>query len=122
MGFIGLAEALISLLGKHHGESEESQKLGLEIISHMRKRCDDESEKSGLNFSLIATPAESLSGRFVSLDKAKFGSIPGITDKDYYTNSFHVPVYCPITVSYTHLLEFDYLLVKQCPQQNIVGN
>lgn len=96
MGFIGLAEALISLLGKHHGESEESQKLGLEIISHMRKRCDDESEKSGLNFSLIATPAESLSGRFVSLDKAKFGSIPGITDKDYYTNSFHVPVYCPI--------------------------
>lgn len=96
MGFIGLAEALISLLGRHHGESEESQKLGLEIISHMRKRCDDESEKSGLNFSLIATPAESLSGRFVSLDKAKFGSIPGITDKDYYTNSFHVPVYCPI--------------------------
>lgn len=96
MGFIGLAEALISLLGKHHGESEESQKLGLEIIGHMRKRCDDESEKAGLNFSLIATPAESLSGRFVSLDKAKFGSIPGITDKDYYTNSFHVPVYCHI--------------------------
>lgn len=96
MGFIGLAEALISLLGKHHGESEESQKLGLEIIGHMRKRCDDESEKAGLNFSLIATPAESLSGRFVSLDKAKFGNIPGITDKDYYTNSFHVPVYCHI--------------------------
>lgn len=96
MGFIGLAEALISLLGKHHGESEESQKLGLEIISHMRKRCDDESEKTGLNFSLIATPAESLSGRFVSLDKGKFGSIPGITDRDYYTNSFHVPVYCHI--------------------------
>ncbi|OXS27819.1 MAG: anaerobic ribonucleoside-triphosphate reductase [Desulfovibrio sp. MES5] len=96
MGFIGVAEALISLLGKHHGESEESQKLGLEIVGHMRKRCDEESEKVGLNFSLIATPAESLSGRFVSLDKAKFGSIPGITDKDYYTNSFHVPVYCHI--------------------------
>ena len=96
MGFIGLAEALMSLLGKHHGESEEAQKLGLEIISHMRKRCDDESEKTGLNFSLIATPAESLSGRFVSLDKGKFGSIPGITDRDYYTNSFHVPVYCHI--------------------------
>ena len=96
MGFIGLAEALISLLGKHHGESEESQKLGLEIINHMRKRCDDESENTGLNFSLIATPAESLSGRFVTLDKAKFGNIPGVTDKDYYTNSFHVPVYCHI--------------------------
>ncbi len=96
MGFIGLAEALMSLRGKHHGESEESQKLGLEIIGHMRKRCDDESEKTGLNFSLIATPAESLSGRFVSLDKGKFGSIPGITDRDYYTNSFHVPVYCHI--------------------------
>ena len=96
MGFIGLAEALISLLGKHHGESEESQKLGLEIINHMRKRCDHESENTGLNFSLIATPAESLSGRFVTLDKAKFGNIPGVTDKDYYTNSFHVPVYCHI--------------------------
>lgn len=96
MGFIGLAETLKALLGVHHGESEEAQKLGLEIVRHMRKRCDEEAEKTKLNFSLIATPAESLSGRFVGLDKAKFGSIPGITDKDYYTNSFHVPVYYPI--------------------------
>jgi len=96
VGFIGLAETLKALIGKHHGESEEAQKLGLEIISHMRARCDEEAEKTGLNFSLIATPAESLSGRFVTLDKARYGSIPGITDREYYTNSFHVPVYCPI--------------------------
>ncbi len=96
MGFIGLAETLKALLGVHHGESEEAQELGLAIVRHMRKRCDEEAEKTKLNFSLIATPAESLSGRFVGLDKDKFGSIPGITDKDYYTNSFHVPVYFPI--------------------------
>ena len=96
VGFIGLAETLKALVGQHHGESEDAQKLGIEIVTHLRKRCDDEAEKTGLNFSLIATPAESLSGRFVNLDKAKYGSIPGITDRDYYTNSFHVPVYCPI--------------------------
>lgn len=96
VGFIGLAETLKALVGQHHGESEDAQKLGIEIVTHLRKRCDDEAEKTGLNFSLIATPAESLSGRFVNLDKEKFGSIPGITDRDYYTNSFHVPVYCPI--------------------------
>ena len=93
MGFIGLAECLKALTGKHHGESEESQKLGLEIIGYMRKRMDEEARKTGLNWSLIATPAEGLSGRFVRIDKKKYGIIPGVTDRDYYTNSFHVPVY-----------------------------
>ena len=97
IGFIGLAETLVALTGKHHGESEESQKLGLEIIGHMRKRVDDESEKTGLNFSLLATPAEGLSGRFVRIDQQKYGKIPGVTDREYYTNSFHVPVYYPIS-------------------------
>lgn len=96
IGFIGLAETLKALMGVHHGESEDAQALGLKIIGRMRQRCDQESEKTGLNFTLIATPAESLSGRFVALDKARYGSIPGITDRDYYTNSFHVPVYFPI--------------------------
>jgi anaerobic ribonucleoside-triphosphate reductase len=97
VGFIGLAECLKALTGKHHGESEESQKLGLEIVSHMRKRMDDESEKTGLNFTLLATPAEGLSGRFIRIDQKKYGKIPGITDREYYTNSFHVPVYYPIS-------------------------
>ncbi|MDF1494706.1 anaerobic ribonucleoside triphosphate reductase [Caproiciproducens sp. CPB-2] len=96
MGFIGLAETLKALTGKHHGESAESQKLGLEIVSYMRKRMDDESAKTGLNFTLLATPAEGLSGRFVRIDQKKYGKIPGVTDREYYTNSFHVPVYFPI--------------------------
>ena len=96
VGFIGLAETLVALTGKHHGESEESRKLGLEIIGHMRKYMDDESEKTGLNFTLLATPAEGLSGRFVRIDQKRFGKIPGVTDREYYTNSFHVPVYYPI--------------------------
>ena len=98
MGFIGLAETLKALTGKHHGESADSQKLGLEIISYMRKRMDEESEKTGLNFSLIATPAEGLSGRFVKIDRDRFGVIEGVTDRDYYTNSFHVPVYYNISI------------------------
>ncbi|MDU1540852.1 MAG: anaerobic ribonucleoside triphosphate reductase [Paeniclostridium sordellii] len=93
VGFIGLAECLIALIGKHHGESEEAQKLGLEIITHMRERMEEASDKYGLNFSLIATPAEGLSGRFTSIDKKQYGEIKGITDKEYYSNSFHVPVY-----------------------------
>ena len=97
VGFIGLAETLVALTGKHHGESEESRKLGLEIITHMRKYLDEESEKTGLNFTLLATPAEGLSGRFVSIDQKRFGKIPGVTDREYYTNSFHVPVYYPIS-------------------------
>lgn len=96
VGFIGLAETLKALTGKHHGESEESQKLGLEIVSHMRRRMDEESQATGLNFTLIATPAEGLSGRFLKIDQDKYGKIEGITDHEYYTNSFHVPVYFPI--------------------------
>lgn len=92
VGFIGLAETLTALVGKHHGESEESEKLGLEIVKHMRERLDDITNKTHLNFSLIATPAEGLSGRFVKMDKKRFGVIEGVTDKDYYTNSFHIPV------------------------------
>ena len=97
LGFIGLAECLKALIGKHHGESDEAQNLGLEIVGHMRKRMDEASEKYHLNFSLIATPAEGLSGRFVRIDREKYGVIPGVTDRDYYTNSFHVPVYFPIS-------------------------
>jgi ribonucleoside-triphosphate reductase len=96
VGFIGLAEALKALIGAHHGESEEARELGLEIITHMRERMDLESQRTGLNFSLLATPAEGLSGRFVRMDAEKFGIIPGVTDREYYTNSFHVPVYYPI--------------------------
>lgn len=96
MGFIGLAECLKALTGKHHGESEESRKLGLEIIGHMRKRMDEASQKYMMNFTLLATPAEGLSGRFVNMDRKVFGSIEGITDKEYYTNSFHIPVYFSI--------------------------
>lgn len=95
-GFIGLAECLKALIGKHHGESEEAQRLGLEIVRHMRKRMDDASKMNNMNFTLIATPAEGLSGRFVKMDRKIFGSIAGVTDKEYYTNSFHVPVYYEI--------------------------
>lgn len=95
-GFIGLAECLKALIGAHHGESEEAQNLGLEIIGHMRERMDRASQLHHLNFSLIATPAEGLSGRFVKLDRERYGRIDGVTDRDYYTNSFHVPVYFPI--------------------------
>ncbi|MBS5523320.1 MAG: anaerobic ribonucleoside triphosphate reductase [Clostridiales bacterium] len=96
VGFIGLAETLKALIGKHHGESEEAQELGLKIIGHMRERTDDESKKTGLNFTLLATPAEGLSGRFVRIDQKLYGEIEGVTDREYYTNSFHVPVYYPI--------------------------
>ncbi len=108
VGFIGLAEALKSLTGKHHGESEDSQNLGLEIVGYMRKRTDDATKKYGLNFSLIATPAEGLSGRFVRMDREKYGVIPGITDREYYTNSFHVPVYYPIDAFKKIKLEAPY--------------
>ncbi|MGI6182815.1 MAG: anaerobic ribonucleoside triphosphate reductase [Candidatus Fimadaptatus sp.] len=96
VGFIGLAEALKCLTGAHHGESEASQNLGLEIISHMRRRMDDESARTGMNYTLLATPAEGLSGRFVRMDRERYGVIEGVTDREYYTNSFHVPVYYPI--------------------------
>ena len=96
VGFIGLAEALKALIGEHHGESDRAETLGIEIIAYMRKRMDEEAKKTGLNWSLIATPAEGLSGRFVRIDREKYGVIPGVTDRDYYTNSFHVPVYYDI--------------------------
>lgn len=96
VGFIGLAETLVALTGKHHGESEEAQELGLAIIGHLRKRVDEKAAEMKLNFSLIATPAEGLSGRFVDMDRKRFGVLPGINDREYYTNSFHVPVFYPI--------------------------
>ncbi len=97
VGFIGLAETLKSLLGVHHGENNKAQILGLQIVSHMRRRLDEEARNRKLNFSLIATPAEGLSGRFVNIDRNLFGSIDGITNREFYTNSFHVPVYHSIT-------------------------
>ncbi len=97
IGFIGLAETLKALIGAHHGESEEARQLGLKIVSHMRERMDQETQKTGFNYTLIATPAEGLSGRFVRMDKEKYGVIEGVTDREYYTNSFHVPVYYPIS-------------------------
>ena len=97
IGFIGLAETLVALIGKHHGESKEARNLGLEIVTFMRDYLDNKSREYGLNFTLLATPAEGLSGRFVRLDRKKYGVIPGVTDREYYTNSFHVPVYFNIS-------------------------
>ena len=108
VGFIGLAECLKALIGKHHGESQEAQNLGLDIVGYMRKRMDEMSEKTGFNYSLIATPAEGLSGRFVRIDKQKYGIIPGVTDRDYYTNSFHIPVYYDISAFDKIRLEAPY--------------
>lgn len=92
VGFIGLAETLQGLMGKHHGESTDAQELGLKIVEHMRQKMDEATEEYKINFSLLATPAEGLSGRFVRYDRREFGELPGVTDKSYYTNSFHVPV------------------------------
>lgn len=108
VGFIGLAETLVALTGKHHGEDERSQRLGLEIIARMRARMDKEAEITRLNFSLLATPAEGLSGRFIRIDKQRYGVIPGVTDREYYTNSFHVPVYYPISAYDKIRLEAPY--------------
>ncbi len=105
LGFIGLAETLKALIGEHHGESEKAQKLGLEIIGFMRKKSDEFSKDYNLNFALIATPAEGLSGRFVNIDRAIYGKIKGVTDRSYYTNSFHVPVY--YNTSIKHKLETE---------------
>ena len=108
VGFIGLAEALVALIGKHHGESEEAQRLGLEIVTFMRKKLDKKSAEMNLNFTCLATPAEGLSGRFVRIDKKRFGVIKGVTDRDYYTNSFHIPVYYPISAFDKIKLEAPY--------------
>ena len=108
IGFIGLAETLVALTGKHHGESEEAQKLGLEIITHMRDKAIEFSERYGHNYSIIATPAEGLSGKFTKADKKKFGEIPGVTDREYYTNSNHVPVYYHCTPQHKAEVEAPY--------------
>ena len=108
VGFIGLAECLKALIGKHHGESEEAQKLGLEIIGHMKDKMDEYALKYNLNFGVIATPAEGLSGRFTRIDKAIYGNLKGITDREYYTNSFHVPVYYNISAAKKIHLEAPY--------------
>lgn len=108
IGFIGLAEALIALTGKHHGESEEAQALGLKIVSHMRSRANEFSEKYGHNYSVLATPAEGLSGKFTAKDRKSFGVIPGVTDKIYYTNSNHVPVYYKCSPRHKAKIEAPY--------------
>ncbi|HBH94254.1 MAG TPA: anaerobic ribonucleoside triphosphate reductase, partial [Ruminococcaceae bacterium] len=108
MGFIGLAECLKALIGVHHGESPEAQELGLRIVGRMRQRMDEESKRTGMNFSLLATPAEGLSGTFIRKDQKRFGEIKGITDREYYTNSFHIPVYHKIDAFSKIKLEAPY--------------
>ena len=108
IGFIGLAETLKALIGKHHGEDKKAEKLGLEIIEFMRKKCDEFAKEYNLNFTLLATPAEGLSGRFVNIDRAIYGKIKGVTDRAYYTNSFHVPVYYNIGIADKIKLEAPY--------------
>ena len=132
VGFIGLAETLKALIGAHHGESEEARELGLEIVTAMRKRLDEESKRTGLNFSLLATPAEGLSGRFVRMDAKKYGIIEGVTDREYYTNSFHVPVYYPISAfekikieapyhELTNAGHISYIELDGDPLENLAG-
>ena len=108
IGFIGLAETLTSLYGKHHGCAEETQNKGLEILGFMRKFCDAKSQELKMNFSLLGTPAEGLSGRFIRMDKKRYGTIPGVTDREYYTNSFHIPVWYDISVYDKIRLEAPY--------------
>ena len=130
VGFIGLAECLKALIGEHHGESERAQNLGLEIIGHMRKLCDEATERLHMNVTLLATPAEGLSGRFVKIDAQKYGVIPGVTDREYYTNSFHVPVYYEISAvdkirieapyhALTNAGHISYVELDGDPSQNI---
>ena len=108
IGFIGLAETLKALIGKHHGEDPEAQKLGLKIVKFMRDKCDEYAKEYNLNFTCLATPAEGLSGRFVNIDRAIYGKIKGVTDREYYTNSFHVPVYYNISIADKIKLEGPY--------------
>lgn len=108
IGFIGLAECLKALVGKHHGESEEAQELGLKIVEYMRQRANDFSEEYQHNYSILATPAEGLAGKFTKVDRKKFGSIPGVTDRDYYTNSNHVPVYYKCSARHKAEVEAPY--------------
>ncbi|MGL5347170.1 MAG: anaerobic ribonucleoside-triphosphate reductase [Peptostreptococcaceae bacterium] len=126
IGFIGLAETLIALVGKHHGEDEETRKLGLKIITYMREYIDRITEETSLNWSCYATPAEGLSGKFIKQDKKVFGLVKGVTDKEYYTNSYHVPVNFPISIKNKIDIEapyhklcnaghISYLEVDDCP-------
>jgi ribonucleoside-triphosphate reductase len=108
IGFIGLAETLIALIGKHHGESEEAQALGLRIVTYMRDRANEFSERYQHNFSILATPAEGLSGRFTRIDRKKYGEIAGVTDKIYYTNSNHIPVYYKCSPKHKAEIEAPY--------------
>ncbi len=108
IGFIGLAETLSALYGKHHGDSEEIQKKGLEIIGYMRDYCDKKSQEMKMNFSLLATPAEGLSGRFIRMDKKRYGKIRNVTDREYYTNSFHIPVWHNVSIEDKIRLEAPY--------------
>ena len=108
IGFIGLAETLKALIGEHHGESAKAQKLGVEIVKHMRERCDEYCKEYNLNFTCLATPAEGLSGRFVAIDRSIYGKIKGVTDREYYTNSFHVPVYYKTSVKHKMEVEGKY--------------
>lgn len=108
VGFIGLAEALTSLIGSHHGESERAQELGLRIVRFMRKKCDEASEAYDLNYTLLATPAEGLAGKFVKKDRRDYGSIPNVTNRDFYTNSCHVPVWHQISIDDKLRIEAPY--------------
>jgi len=130
IGFIGLAECLVALTGEHHGQSQASQALGISIVSHMRRRCDEASKKHSLNYSLLATPAEQLSGKFTKMDRDRFGELPGVTDKTWYTNSFHVPVEYEITAldkiaiegpyhKYCNAGHISYVELESAPGQNI---
>lgn len=130
VGFIGLAEALVALTGEHHGQSVEAQTLGDLVVRHLRKLCDEAAEHYDLNYTLIATPAEGLSGKFVEKDRASFGAIPGVTDRDYYTNSFHVPVHYPISAydkirieggyhKYTNAGHISYVELESSPANNL---
>ena len=114
IGFIGLAECLKALTGEHHGESKKAQELGLKIISFMRNKCNEYTEKYNLNYTLIATPAEGLSGRFTNMDRAIYGKLKGVTDRDYYTNSFHIPVYYNISATDKIKLEAPYHSLTNC--------
>jgi ribonucleoside-triphosphate reductase len=130
IGFVGLAECLTALTGKHHGESAGSQALGVSIVSHMRRRCDEATKKHSLNFTLLATPAESTAGRFEKIDQQIYGVIPGVTDKSWYTNSFHVPVEHKITAlekiaiegpyhKYCNAGHISYVELASAPNNNI---
>ena len=108
IGFIGLAECLVALTGKHHGENAASQELGLKIVSYIRNRANQFSEEYQHNYSVLATPAEGLSGKFTRRDRKQFGSLSGITDRDYYTNSNHVPVYYKCSARHKAEVEAPY--------------